>query len=127
LWASALAELWKREEVSTKKARGGRGGKANALLLLLELVSDGVKAGGGTVGEGGVGVALGNLLVGLLRRARDELLGGLGNVVDGVRDGVGDGAGGGGGGGGAARGKSVSDGRGERGRKEEKGDARHDD
>lgn len=56
------------------------------VLLLVDLVASGVKGARGTVGDGVVAgdVALGLLLVGLLRRGGGGTLDGLGNVVGSV-------------------------------------------
>jgi len=55
------------------------------VLLLVDLVTDGVLGGGGTGAEGGVAV-LGNLLVALLGGSGESALNGLRDVVGGVVD-----------------------------------------
>jgi hypothetical protein len=59
--------------MSTKERREGGKERGNALLLLLKLVSNSVETGGGTVSQRGVGVALGDLLVGLRGRRRESV------------------------------------------------------
>ena len=57
------------------------------VLLLVDLVANGILGGGGTAAEGGV-VVLGDLLVGLLGSGRASALDGLRDVVGGVLDGL---------------------------------------
>lgn len=53
------------------------------MLLLVELVADGITSGLGTGAEGGIAV-LGHVLVGLLGSSGTGALNGLGDVVGGV-------------------------------------------